>query len=133
MSLHIPAWQQEVAGLPPATCLYCGQWADTRDHLVPTAVADRQVRHSVPAVPACHECNCLLSDRFLPDVKARRLFIAQRLAARYQKLLRIPEWAPADLAELGPKLRRHIQSDLAKKRHTLLRIAWAEGEATDVT
>lgn len=55
-------------------CTYCGEPADTQDHVIPTSVLK-----SKKTVPACQNCNGILHNRLVLTVPARAAYVAERL------------------------------------------------------
>lgn len=106
-------------------CVYCGEMADSRDHVPPTTVALRiGMRRKV--VSACRECNLLLGPR--PpwySILARRRKIAEILRRRYSKVLRIPPWTEEEIQAFGPNLERSVREGLSGQRRARRRIAFA--------
>lgn len=51
---------------PAGLCLYCGEYADTRDHLLPVTYTGRAVRRQVLTVPAYRQCNSFIGDAAAP-------------------------------------------------------------------
>ncbi len=77
--------------LPP--CTYCGEPADTRDHVPPKVVAPFNRK----TVPACHRCNCsILLDKFLITVEERRAYVLKVLRRQDDQL------SPRPVPGLGP-------------------------------
>lgn len=66
-------------------------------------------------VPACHECNAIAGARVFASFRAKRRFIQRRLAERYRKLLAMPSWTEAELDELSPSLRTHVEAALGHR------------------
>jgi hypothetical protein len=71
---------------PLEFCAYCGDIANTRDHVVPRAYASRVPTRcrrggSDPGetVPACHRCNSTLGSRLFRSFEARRGYVRARL------------------------------------------------------
>ena len=114
-------------------CNYCGDPADTRDHLIPVSAQtysrpNRTARHSRrfgETVWCCRECNSLLGSQVFPSVEARSKYVAKALARRYRALLRAPKWAPEELDGLGPNLRGAVLAAEAQKRGVKARITYA--------
>ena len=115
-------------------CYYCGNPADTTDHVVPRslliAITDSGVDDLTAAamkrgrrmtVPACRECNGMAGAKYHETLAERTEFVRERLNRRYRKVLGIPDWSAAELAELEPGLRGYvisglIQRDLIRRR-----------------
>ena len=107
-------------------CTYCGGLErPTRDHVVPEAIKrnGKGKRFDIgPIVPACHECNSLLGDRYLLTVRERAAYLLRRYRARYARLLATPEWTDEELDELGDRLRRVIIGAQMERADVLRRL-----------
>jgi len=103
-------------------CRYCGEPADTRDHILPVTVTGKSARKFVPTVPACNHCNTTLGALYLPSVRQRRAYLFDQFQTKYRRLLKIPPWATAELGELGPKLRRQVVADINRQKVAKRRI-----------
>jgi len=120
----------------PELCYYCGQISDTIDHVVPqstllqlatledTEITYKVLRQRALKVPACRECNCLLSDSLQDTLAERKAFLKKKLRKRYARLLEIPQWEEGELDELGRNLNDYIRNSIKKKRLIRFRIAW---------
>jgi len=118
------------------TCSYCGALADTKDHVVPVSynkLVDRRTRKGVSyrnTVDCCQLCNSLLGNVLIDHIAGRAAYLAHRYKARYRTLLNSPAWEPADLAELGPRLRQKIIDDIQQQKEMQERIAYLEARAS---
>ena len=109
-------------------CVYCGQPADSIDHIPP-----RSLRSFLPEiglvakeqeVHACRECNCVLGARPILTIGERRAFVKLWLKKRYRKYLHIPSWTQTDLAELSPTLRKYVERGLTMQYFIKQRLQW---------
>jgi hypothetical protein len=110
-------------------CVYCGLMAQSRDHVIPVSY-DRVSRHLATwdkseVVPACSECNSLLSNRWLPSVAERAGFIATRLPSRYRLELAFPNWSEDDLEGLSKRFRKQITAKMKVRDLLKARIEFA--------
>lgn len=124
--LRPPEWASVDCGLTPDSdvCVYCGDWADTRDHLAPRRWSGNDARRWVPTVPACLDCNVRLGDqRTAPTLADRRAVIYGSLLRRSRRLLRGKPWSDAELATVGPRLRVELAARQRRREHTLARLA----------
>lgn len=48
-------------GYPDRMCCYCGDYADTVDHVPSKAFLDRPYPENLPVVPCCTKCNAMFS------------------------------------------------------------------------
>lgn len=109
-------------------CAYCGDVADTRDHVIPCSYlrpdceGSHHYRASDWLVPACRECNVTLGARLLFTVPDRAAFLLARFRAKWRKLLASPDWTPEELDETEGFFRKQLESLAAQKllaRHRL--------------
>ena len=122
-------------------CHYCGQPATTWDHVVPLSVQTSRRRtdnakggwlgyhQGLPdcpdgRVPACMECNDLPGVRYFASLAERKRAIQASLAVRYRRLLSIPDWPTADLAELAEPLRSTVAATVHARNALLRRLRW---------
>lgn len=101
-------------------CAYCGETADSMDHVVPVSTlaggrsaATRDREH---CVPCCRECNSLLGDRGGDTVGSRAGYLAAVYRVRYAQALAQPHWFEDEIDELGPNLRAEVERALSAKR-----------------
>jgi len=120
-------WQGE--GLEP--CYYCGLPADTIDHVVPQTLLDRLPElHCSPTleadtVPACRECNTGLGPRFYNSLAERKEAAHDYLRRRYRKLIEMPDWSDAELADLADgHLKNYVRASIALRAELLRRLRW---------
>lgn len=111
-------------------CNYCGEPADTLDHVIPYSRLTSAKRTGTRAdigetVACCRECNSLLGAQQFPSIQDRSRFIGRRLKQRYAKLLNSPSWTADELAEVGPALRSSILADAKRRAVVRERIRYA--------
>lgn len=115
------------------SCNYCGEPADTRDHIIPVsyqtnARPTKSARHNPrygETVPCCRDCNVMLGTKLFPSMEDRCHYVAGALRRRYSKLINAPAWTADELAELGPGLRASILADASRRNVVRRRIATA--------
>jgi len=101
-------------------CYYCGQLADTKDHIPPISIAyalgaDRLNRRNFQLwkVTCCKECNSVLGDRFILSPERRGKWLYEYyLRKRYKKLAQ-NGWArfsQEELEEFGPNLQSFLKN-----------------------
>ena len=107
-------------------CAYCGMSADTIDHVIPKVVlrslansgleiTHKMIRNRIVKVPACRECNSLLSDKFFNTFKDKKRHTKISIRRRYKTILAMPHWDKHELDELGYNLRAYIYQCLTVK------------------
>ena len=110
-------------------CTYCGMNATDMDHVIPrsyAALEGEDTRSKEDCVPACMECNGLLSNNMVITIAGRAGYLVSRLADRHKKLLETPDWSNEDLEELEGRLRTHVKSLQLKKKLVKARISYAQ-------
>ena len=70
-------------------CVYCGDYADTIDHLIPHAFGGDNSRGNL--VPACGMCNCFASDMIFNDFAEKWNYIRGQRVKRKLPLYDTPE------------------------------------------
>jgi NMD protein affecting ribosome stability and mRNA decay len=114
-------------------CAYCGMMAQSRDHVVPvsfTAVSRMNATwDKSEIVPACQECNSLLSNRWLPTISERAAFLCKKLATRHQKKLQFPSWDEKELVGVSKRMRKQILARMNLRDLLKARIDFAESIA----
>lgn len=105
-------------------CFYCGDPADTLDHVPPLSSMDildkaKRKKERIPAalVPCCSECNGALGSRQLWTVFDRLMYLESYYDAYFKKQAMM--WTEEEINDLGPSLResvRHRQDKLERYR-----------------
>lgn len=120
MTIHAP---KRIA-YPYGICVYCGETAGTKDHLLPKPMTGLALRHLVAVVPACGNCNSRIGDFPSPNVNERRRR-AQLSIERSSKTLLLRGFRDGnELKQLGPGLRRVAVKNNALYLLTRRRLAW---------
>ena len=99
-------------------CVYCGQVAETQDHVLPLSLAPEldfmtfrhrwQFGQGLNKVPCCRECNSLAGTEPFFSIREKRKYIQGLLRKRYNKTLHSVIWDKDELRELGRTLRSHV-------------------------
>lgn len=121
---HMRATYPVKVAYAPGVCVYCGDPAGTRDHLIPRAGADFQRRTLVATVPACGSCNSILGAFHEYNVTRRRQRVHERLATRHKKVIEAPRWLDGDYEEMGYILRNAVEAMQNKRDYILARMDW---------
>jgi hypothetical protein len=111
-------------GYPSGICIYCGQWASQRDHLIPEPWSGPTVRTNVATVPSCRECNTLIGDYLTFSITKRRAYAHEKLRERYAKWLRCKRFTADELDEMGPNLRSTVEDGLRQRVLLEDRLRW---------
>lgn len=112
--------------IPLTICYYCGQSADTEDHVPALSHArnfgaDYFRKAEIPfvLVPACRECNSLLGNRELFTLAERHFFIKEAIAKHYKEVLKTKDFTEDELDDMGEGLRSIVCASIALKKITL--------------
>lgn len=89
------------------SCCYCGAPSEHKDHVPPLEWMEAlgvdwfHSKGITPVwVPACAECNLLLSATKIFTVAERTHYLLDKYRCRYAKLMKSPKWLKAELEEL---------------------------------
>jgi hypothetical protein len=114
-------------------CTYCGMRATCLDHVIPRSFDYAGERthdtNKQECVPACAECNSLLSNLMYITVADRARFLSDRLQERHRDLLSAPDWREEEYEELSGRLLHHVKSLQTKKKLVRARVDYAKGVA----
>jgi hypothetical protein len=112
-------------------CTYCGMMANARDHIIPHSFikGTEQTREFSrdTTVPACTECNSLLSNLMYTTIASRAAYLVNVLRIKYKALLKSPDWSEDEYEELSGNLLKEVRHKQTKKKIIQARIAYAEG------
>ena len=107
-------------------CTYCGEPADTRDHVIPSTTRGCVLNGKEHTVACCKECNSVLSSRPYYTIGARAAYLEEAYRKRYKKVLKYPTWEEDEIKELSRNLQRHIQQGQWLKTNTEARLEHLE-------
>lgn len=99
--------------LDESRCFYCGRCASTIDHVPPISVVDtlgikNLVGVQLLLIPACAECNSLLSNKPLKSVKLRAQYLVGKYAEMYADYSLMP--VDEDYSDYGIGLSSHLSA-----------------------
>lgn len=94
----------------PEACVYCGDVYTDQDHLLPRTWTGKGQRYITPTVPACGQCNRILSDHFIPRIHERAAHILHKLRTKYRRELSIKKWEAEELKDMSYKLRLKVEA-----------------------
>lgn len=98
-------------------CVYCGDVATDRDHVVPVSYTSVCRNYSTgEIVNACGDCNGALSNVMVCSVPERAGYLFERLHEKHRKLLAFKEWTNAELLEVSPRMASAVRVKTARKR-----------------
>ena len=104
----------------PMVCVYCGDFATDKDHLLPEPWTGKAIRTITPTVPACSSCNTCIQDALEPRIAIRATLIGETLRARKRKLLK--KMGTVDIEELEGNLKQKVQARRNECSHLLARL-----------
>jgi DNA-binding NarL/FixJ family response regulator len=126
-------------------CYYCGEAADSVDHVVPQSLVDAAMNSGEAAlfaalndrrrrmtVPCCHECNGLAGWKYHQTLEERAAYVRRRLAHRHRKVLEMPDWASSELMELSEQLRNLVLARLIKRDEIRRRLRYRAAGALPI-
>jgi hypothetical protein len=108
----------------PYECVYCGEPAEDRDHLLPEPATGKALRALVLTVPACHECNAFISDLPTANITKRREKAHEQIARKYAKVLKSVDRTEEDMEDYGPGLRTFLEGQAIEKQRIRARLDW---------
>ena len=115
-------------------CVYCGDIADTKDHIPSISWAyalgyDNMVKEGAEfiKVSCCKTCNSVIGDRNLPTLSARKAFISEYWKKKGEKY-KIPTWTIDELNELGKTLKSSVKDRSDSYEFIKRRIVWSSSE-----
>jgi hypothetical protein len=99
-------------------CIYCGAPAVVWDHVPPISLAyhyagNQEIKFLL--VPACGECNALLSNHDIPTVDERKNYLLNRITKKYRKILKMPDWSDSELEEIKGYINKFVKSSQHKQ------------------
>lgn len=117
-------------------CTYCGEAADTLDHLSPRSFEGGTAKlrgGSDPGetVPACRECNSALGSTLCKSVEEKAGVVHKFLKRRYGRV-KSPVWADEELSTLGPTARSAVLAHISHSRINSMRIHFSHAVASGV-
>lgn len=131
-STHLLIRRPQRLEYPYAICVYCGQAAWTKDHLLPVGATGVALRRHVLTVPACSECNTLIGASYAPSITERRAIAKAKLRKKHWKKITAYEYSDEEIREFGPGLRPTIIRAKAEKEAILERLAFPEDMTFDL-
>ena len=106
-------------------CVYCGQMANTVDHVLPVTFAyslnlnspgvRKELGQGLNKVPCCSECNTLASNAAFVSILEKRRYVQKKLRGKYKRLLVFKPWDEDELVEVSSNLRDTIVQSMHKR------------------
>lgn len=114
-----------------SSCHYCGEPATCEDHVIPHSLTHRQdtnrTGYGVDTLPACSECNTLLTNHIHDSLYERQERVYQCLTLRYSKEIKGEAWTQEELDELGYTLRSEGEAFNRRKTQIMRRLVYMRG------
>ena len=117
---------------PTGVCVYCGDPAGTKDHLLPKPLTGDALRGRVLVVPACGNCNSRINDFPSACITDRREKAHASIRRTSKDLLAVPDKNIGELRHLGPTLRSVALKNNRKRAWIRGRLAWPEDPYYDL-
>jgi hypothetical protein len=96
-------------GFHPGFCVYCGDFAQCRDHVEPITVSSvYRDYNNAKTVDCCHQCNSAAGQFWAKTIIEKAEYLLGRYSRRYAKLMREPHWEDCEIEQLGWSLRQKI-------------------------
>jgi len=113
-------------------CMYCGQPADTLDHVPPVSrISDYEAlrldRERYFLVRSCADCNVVLGNSLQETILQRAEYLKDRLEQKHRNKLKAQEWDEEELQELGPRLRSSVRAQIRTATRIRARIDYYAG------
>jgi hypothetical protein len=107
----------KIASVYGLECVYCGEPATDRDHVVPHSLINnrdaKRTYDGCEVVPACRDCNGALHDRPIVTIAERANWLLTRLR---KKLSKMPVWSEVAINELGRTMQSFVRGGQAKRQ-----------------
>ncbi len=113
-------------------CSYCGDPANTKDHVLPLIWADNQLEGQHIIVPACSDCNAMAGGKKFVGIYEKLRWLHKRLAKKYARVLCTPDWSEEELEGLDLVLRTYVENSLELRTRTLERLSWGKAVIKEV-
>lgn len=107
-------------------CTYCGDHAQSLDHVIPKTFEDTCSFARTKVVPCCHECNSLLGDAFVHCVGGRADYVRALITERHNKVLSMPDWDTDELEDMSDRMRASIMCAMRHKKAIQARLSHCE-------
>jgi hypothetical protein len=112
--------------------MYCGQPADTLDHVPPVSrISDYEAlrldRERYFLVRSCADCNVVLGNSLQETILQRAEYLKDRLEQKHRNKLKAQEWDEEELQELGPRLRSSVRAQIRTATRIRARIDYYAG------
>lgn len=111
-------------------CYYCNEPSEAEDHVIPHSlfhhINERRTGRNKDTLPACQECNVLLSSNVFDSLEQRRAYISNAYRKRYAKELKTKPWTNEEFKSLSYNLRASAEYKNDLIRRACARIEYIE-------
>lgn len=105
-------------------CTYCGDYADSLDHVTPKTLKADKSKSKENVVPCCMNCNVLLNDVPIFTIPDRAAFLYEKIKRKYRKKLVFKNWPKDELDEVSEEMVRLVKSACAERDNLNLRLKY---------
>lgn len=113
---------KEVRDRNSILCVYCGDIATTKEHLMPLSYfnSDRDIAKNIfnirgwKTIPACLSCNELAWCSLNKSFQERKAVILKRFEKRYKKQIKAKSCSKEEINELSGMLKKMVKKSVAK-------------------
>ena len=111
-------------------CIYCGERADTLDHVFPLAFlttvdrASKNMNAKGVTVDCCRDCNSRLSSSMFYSFQDRLDCARERITKKNGRLIRLPHWEDAEIRKLRGGLRKLVKNRNTQREVVMQRLDW---------
>lgn len=110
------------SSLKTNTCVYCGDYANSKDHVPAISIADLYPSVKKLIVRSCSLCNSLLSNRHYSSLKTRAEYLLVIYPKRFKKIIDSPTWTLKEINEYKGILKRTLIKNFHKKESIIKKI-----------
>lgn len=105
-------------------CEYCGDWFECRDHVIPASWTHfaRRVFKGQQIVCSCNLCNSLTGDYVPENFGDKARFLITRYNKKFKRVLNLPHWTDAEIAELDYGLQSKVLSEQRLKKEIKIKL-----------
>lgn len=116
----------------PYVCAYCGEPANTLDHVIPWSFLEfRERKHAGKApglrVWSCSGCNGILGSKMFPSFLDRCSHVSCRLRKKYAKVIDTANcWDESEINQMDGNLKKYIKNSLNLGKIMRQKAEWYE-------
>jgi hypothetical protein len=116
------------------TCFYCGELADTKDHITPHSTENPGLVKWLgrDTVNCCRECNNILGTNYPYNLFQRANFLKDKLIKKYNLDKGAPEWDDDEVRELGRSLRERVNGKIRTRQRAQNRVLYLKAVILEI-